>query len=399
MVPLLLALTTSLSAAAPVISEGWDWGLPAGVQPAEYSGYVTWGGKRFDPAITVRGVSATWAKLNPSPGVYDWDWLTTEIEKNSQAGMRTGLHLKGVQREAVPDWVLEKYQPVVLDVPPLQENQPWRIQIVPPWQPEVEAAFNEFLAAFATTGIAQREEVVYGYLHGVSASRGEEMFIRSVDLKLWETTTGVTADQFAGWLKRRLDAFCAAFKGVEFKLASMFAGPLGVTAEFRAATLELWKYPLDHGTGIRGGGIDFMHGLFDAPGWASRLDDRGYCVIDDDDPVIAERRFRGDENEEYGKYWEWRFGPVEGYPYRHRICVLRGLQMRQNFQYVSPATLALNPELNEYARLVQGYRRDDAPDAWAYLRECYPRLGTVKNIERWLIQRGFPGRSGSSTTW
>jgi hypothetical protein len=67
------------------------------------------------------------------------------------------------------------------------------------------------------------------------------------------------------------------------------------------------------------------------------------------------------------------------------------LQVRQNFQFVSSATLDLNPELNEYARITQGYRRDDSPDAWAYLREMDFRGRPVKNIERWLVQRYAPG--------
>jgi len=385
-----LPVAAFAGASKPVVKPGWDWTLPDDVRPVPYSGYITWGRKRFSPAITVRGIMATWKRLNPKPGVYDWKWLDDQIAAAKAAGMRVGIHLKGVQRDAAPDWVIERFHPVVVDVPPLQPNQPWRIQNVLPWQPDVDRAFHEFLEAFGERRIAQREEVVYGYIHGISASRGEEMFIRKVDLEIWQKTTGLTAEMFADWLKRRIDAMCKAFQGVEYKLALMFAGPFGPTPEFRRATAGLVDYALSKGVGVRGGAIDFMHGLYNAPAWGTRLEN-GYCIVDDDNPVIRERRFRGDENEEYGKYWEWRFGPVEGHAYRHRICVLRGLQMRQNFQMVSPATPALNPELNEYARIVQGYRRDDAPDAWAYLRETYPRSGPVRNIERWIIQRERPG--------
>jgi hypothetical protein len=390
----LIALTLPAvvcAADTPIIREGWDWTLPAHIKPVDYSGYFTWGQRRFDPAITVRGVMVTWKRLNPAPGEYDWDWLRNEIAKNKAAGMRTGIHLKGVQREYVPNWVVERHNPVVLDVPVLQENQPWRIQNVPPWQPDVDRAFHEFLRQFAKTGIAQNENVVYGYIHGISASRGEEMFIRPVDWQMWEETTGVTAQKFADWLRRRIDAMCDAFEGVEYKLAVMWGGPLGPTAELRTATADLHQHAFAKRTGIRGGGIDFMHGLLDAPAWGAHIDKHGYLIVDDDHPTIKEGRFRADENEEYGKYWEWRFGPVEGYPYRHRICVLRGLQMRQNFQLVSPSTLALNPDLNEYTLITQGYRRENSPDAWAYLRQFDRRSTPVKNIERWLIQRDAPG--------
>ena len=391
LVLLLLFFAGTTSADTPVVREGWDWTLPAHVEPVDYSGYFTWGRQRFDPSITVRGVMVTWERLNPAPGEYDWAWLREEIAKNKAAGMRTGIHLKGVQRDAVPDWVVERYKPVVLDVPVLQENQPWRIQNVPPWQPDVDRCFHEFLREFAETGIAQDDDVVYGYIHGISASRGEEMFIRPVDWEMWQETTGITAEKFADWLRRRIDAMCEAFEGVEYKLAVMWGGPLGPTAELRTATADLHEYAFKKGAGIRGGGIDFMHGLLDAPAWGASIDNQGYLIVDDDHPTIKGGRFRADENEEYGKYWEWRFGPVEGYPYRHRICVLRGLQMRQNFQLVSPATLELNPELNEYVRITQGYRRETSPDAWAYLRQFDRRSTPIKNIERWLIQRDLPG--------
>ncbi|MBN2451272.1 MAG: hypothetical protein JXR77_12845, partial [Lentisphaeria bacterium] len=182
-----------------------------------------------------------------------------------------------------------------------------------------------------------------------------------------------------------------AFAGVEYKLAWMSGGPVGPNAAYRSATADLWRYALEKGTGIRGGGIDFQHVLFQEPAWGSTVDPEGYCVVDDRHPTIAEGRFRGDENEEYGRYWEWRFGPVAGHDYRHRICSLRGLQMRQNFQMVAPATLERNPELNRYVLLTQGRRAANSPDAWAYLRECRPHRGVVRNIERWLLQRDFPG--------
>ena len=391
---LLLAVALPASAAElkpPVVKEGWDWSLPKNVKPVDYSGYITWSSRKAHPAVTVRGVMVTWKRLNPAPGKYDWDWVREQIAKNKADGLRTGLHLKGVQRDAVPDWVVEKLHPVVLDVPPLQDNQPWHIQNVPPWQPKVDQAFHEFLQAFAKTGIAQDENVVYGYIHGISASRGEEMFIRPIDLEMWEKTTGLTAEMFADWLRRRIDAMCDVFKGVEYKLAVMWHGPLGQTPEFREATADLAEYAFRKGAGIRGGGIDFMHVLLDAPAWGASVSDQGYLIVDDEHPTIKGRRFRADENEEYGKYWEWRFGPVAGYPYRHRICCLRGLQLRQNFQMVSDATLELNPELNEYVRITQGYHREDSPDAWAYLRQFDWHKSPAKNIERWLIQRDAPG--------
>jgi hypothetical protein len=195
-------------------------------------------------------------------------------------------------------------------------------------------------------------------------------------------------------MKARIDGMLEAFQGVEYKLAWMNSGgPIVPSPKaYQEATADLWKYAMDRGTGWRGGGVDFQHGLFSAPALGTSVTEDGYCVVDETLPALVQRRFRGDENEEYGKGWEWRFGSYEHHAYRHRICTLRTLQLRQNFQMVSAETLKLNPQLNQYALLTQGRLWDDSPDAWAYLRECELRPALkVKNLERWLIQRDVEG--------
>jgi len=262
----------------PRVAPGWDWSLPSHVKPVPYSGFVTWSPKRFHEWITVCGVHMSWKELNPLPGQYRWDLLESRIAANRAHGMRTGLHLMGVERKGIPDWVIEQFHPPVIDVPVLSTKQPWRLQIVPPWHPQVEKAFMDFLAAFNQAGIARREEVVCAYIHGISASRGEELFLRPVDVALLERNTGLTAELFGQWLRRRTDAMLTAFQGAESKLAWMSEGPVGPNEAYRRATQDLWKYASDHGTGIRSGGIDFQHTLFDSPAWASRIDAEGDCL-------------------------------------------------------------------------------------------------------------------------
>jgi len=382
-----------------VVASGWDWSLPAGMQPVPYSGFVTWGTNRFSDKITVFGIIVPWRLVNTAPGVYDWKPVLQSIERARSGGMRVGLHVKGVERAMVPEWVLSKYSVPIIDVRPLQENQPWRLQIVPPWHPDVMREYAKFLEEFGNSGIPQMPEVVYGYIHGISPSRGEELFLRPVDIDEWEKTAGLTPDLLAQCLKLRLDGMLKAFRSVEHKLAWMTGGPLAAGQkgheEYARQTDGLMEYALAHGAGWRSGGVDFQHTLFRSKPLGASLAPDGYCVIDETLPIHAQKRFNGDENEEYGKYWEWRFGPVEKHDYRHRISTLRTLQLRQNFQYISPATLQFNPELNEYAWLTQGRAAGNSPDAWVYLRECAIRGERgpliVKNLERWLVQRDVEG--------
>jgi hypothetical protein len=349
--------------------------------------------------ITISGVQIPWSKISRGPGSYDWTPMEDAIRDARAAGMRIGLHVKGVERRSVPDWIVEKYKVPVLDVKPLQENQPWRLQIVPPWHPDVLKEYAAFMRAFAKTGIPQRDEVVYGYIHGISPSRGEELFLRPVDIDEWEKTAGLTPDLMADCLRARLDAMLEAFRGVEYKLAWMNAGALAAGQkgheEYAKKTSGLFEYALSHGTGWRGGGIDFQNVLLEARHLGSSINADGYVEIDESVPLRDGKRFVGDENEEYGKGWEWRFGPYEQHAYRHRICCLHGVQLGENFQMVSPETLKISPDLNRYVMLTQGRRAENSPDAWAYLRECYIRSPKgprpVKNLERYLIQRDVDG--------
>jgi glycosyl hydrolase family 42 (putative beta-galactosidase) len=381
------------------VKPGWDWSLPESVRPVPYSGFITWGKTRFSDMITVRGVSASWRMLCPAPDQYDWKPLDDAMAEARASGMRIGLHVKGVERPSVPDWVIEKYRVPVLDVIPLQENQPWRLQIVPPWNADVRREYVKFMEAFARTGIPQRDEVVYGYIHGISPSRGEELFLRAVDIDDWEKKAGLTPELLGACLKSRLEAMLRAFHGVEHKLAWMTGGPLAVGQkgheEYMRQTADLTEYAIAHGTGWRSGGIDFQHMLFTTPVLGASITPEGHSVIDESLPIHDGRHFVGDENEEYGKYWEWRFGPYERHAYRHRIASLRGLQLGENFQMVSPETLKLNPDLNRYVLLAQGRHAANSPDAWAYLRECAIRTAqgprVVKNVERWLVQRDIDG--------
>jgi hypothetical protein len=80
--------------AQPEVSSGWDWSLLAGIKPAPYSGFVTWGKSRFSELITMQGIMATWASLCPAPGEYNWQPLGDAMEQAKAAGMRVGLHIK-----------------------------------------------------------------------------------------------------------------------------------------------------------------------------------------------------------------------------------------------------------------------------------------------------------------
>src|ERR1017187_1432137 len=65
----------------PTVAPGWDWSLPAGIRPVPYSGFTTWGKRRFSEMITVQGIfSCGWRQCCPAPGEYDWKPMRDGIE-------------------------------------------------------------------------------------------------------------------------------------------------------------------------------------------------------------------------------------------------------------------------------------------------------------------------------
>lgn len=204
---------------------------------------------------------------------------------------------------------------------------------------------------------------------------------------------GLTPVVLANWLYRRLNAMLAAFAGQEGKLAWMnLDANLTTIPGYQSATSNLAAYVLGRGIGYRGGIIDFQHTVFESPIAGSFVDENGYSVVDDHHPIFRGKRVRCEENEEYGRDWVWRFGPLETPSYRHRISTLHSLCLHQNIVMVSPEILLLNPDLNAYASTVMGLDKNESPDAWTDLRECATRkFPVVKNLERWLYQRDVPG--------
>jgi hypothetical protein len=177
----------------------------------------------------------------------------------------------------------------------------------------------------------------------------------------------------------RLDAWAAITDGIRHKM---------VMGGYSNHGLSL-------GFGIRRGFVE--HYMYHTPDdiMGQKLDANNYMYVDENNPLIANNAYNGEENEEYGENWEedGRFGnSLAAYPYRYFSSNIRLLQMRCNAVLFSE--FALMPEMLAWVGQELGRTRDDAPDAWCFLRETYIRHGVndnVKNFERWLYQRDTPG--------
>jgi len=372
------------------VIDGWDWSLPPSVKPVPYSGvkYRDRVNRRFagNRYVAIRSV---WRECEPKEGVYNFEPLRRRLKNlpswcagaelhvyASVAETRyftdaTLKHLKRTTPGTAPEWLIKKYHiPLVEEKPRTNIATPFQVVNYDIWNPEYHSRYLKFVDAFGKSGIPQMREVLIAYVHGRSASRGEEAGGR------------YTGRALEG-MKQRLAAWAKAFRGVEYKLA--WVGNRG----------ELLRYAYDLGMGQRNGFVEMYLLHCDNPDLGQRIDKDGYLVVDESCPPIRDGRAFGDENEEYSKRVHVpRFGPIETWPHRYHESMLRALQMRRNFIWAE-GNPWVNTPLLAYVGLELGRNVANTPDVWCYLRQSYVRrrgkTKAVKNFERWLYQRDRKG--------
>jgi len=375
--------------------DGEDWSLPAWVRAARYSG-VGINTKRVDarfPGRIQRTVRASWREVEPREGVFDFEPVRRRILQASENGkyaVKMGLgatvwetrYFRSVADRTIvrtnigtaPRWLRQYHVPLIEERP--NSSIPFQVVNMDIYAPDYQQRYLRMVEAFGRTGIPQMPELDICYLHLKSASRGEE------------GTGPSPSDPRRPLYEARLRAWAAAFQGVEYKLCNV-----------SAAEADL-KFCLQLGMGQRNGFVE--HYLMHIPNrmLGQVLDRNGYLVIDEQNPLIAENRASGDENEEYTKNHVARFGPIETFPHRYHESMLRVLQMRRNFVWAEGGPWLINPPLLHYVALELGKNARTAPDAWCYLRQSFvpDRVHKnwkdgipVKNFERWVYQRDTDG--------
>ncbi|MCL5743888.1 MAG: beta-galactosidase [Acidobacteria bacterium] len=383
---LMLGCLASVAAAGADVADSWDWSLPPGTRPAARSG-ISIGGKAPAnyPGKRLANVAWTWARIEPVEGRYDFDSLREAILEASRHCDGVILYVRGStwkteilrngkqvsEPGAAPEWLKTSYHvPTAPEARKTNLATPFTVYNYEISSPEFHRRYLKMVEALGESGIPQMRQVMFAYVHGVSASRGEE----------W---TPVQLPPDAATMKERLRAWAQAFHGVEYKLA--WVGNSG----------ELLSYAYSLGMGQRTGFVEMYLMHCQNPQLGQSLDANGYLVVDEKVPPIAENRAFGDENEEYvPEVHVPRFGPVETWPHRYRESMLRALEMRRNFLWAEPNAW-VDPPLLNYVSLELGRNVKDTPDIWCYLRESHimdqKQVRPVKNFERWLYQRDREG--------
>jgi hypothetical protein len=389
---------------------GEDYSLPEWAEPEPFSGYI--GDhqlSRPEGSTPIQSWHVSWRDLEPERGQYNWAEVESRLAMAEAQGYKLNILLTSITHgggnddlgigieSKVPDWVIEDFgltEEHIIDLG-------WEFDqlIIPGWRYGIRTAFNDLVRAFGEQGFPQSPQLATCYILGISPSRGEEFWLTQEALDILESDHGFSVNVLDDWMTSRFEAFEEAFAGVTHKLA--WVGKVESwrwVGEGRYLPLaqQLVEDAWAMGAGTRSSAIEKYNEWLIEGSMGQDVDEEGYLTVDESLPQFGSARYFGDENEEYGEEWVWRFGSMAGEAQRYRFSILRSLQMRMRFLWTSEAAESINPPLSRYCAMSLGKSVENSPDAWAYLRQTPVRAyfhssGFVKNFERFLMQRDLPG--------
>lgn len=410
------------------VTDGHDLSLPASVQPLPGFGMSDYNPKVFDSWMQeyplpddakeddvyfIRRSGFNWFKMNPAPGVYDWeDFDATMKGITSQPhvgfGLSSSMHSKF-------GWGNDQHVPDFVNITYLEQTTLGAI-----WEEGTDFfdRYLEFLTALRqridnTPSLRNRmrwlnvSAMDYMYGEGNFRSKpaeGQGGLEAKREHYQQAVATGMTPETYLKGLKRLIDTYSEAFAGQEHllvwnnwvaadgNLGVAVTGDQAVTDAFWKAKGDAYKYALAKGWGGRDGQIEVWTRYL-SPGYGNYVNDEGYLIYDNDFPISKENRVSFSENENYSE----QFGKNK--EYRFQASTFRLLQLRRNihrmFMWMGLNDAPTAP-VARYSQLSMGRRPNDSIDAWCWLRESYPKFGmdnappdgyALKNFERWVLQR------------
>jgi hypothetical protein len=358
--------------------------------PQRDAGYFTMDVRSKHHAVVHEGRTLVWSELEPEQGRFEFAEVHALLARAAREGRGVVLRLKSsvVRRrsvwgplEAVPAWVLEQHRPPVGRI---RDRGPRDfIEIVPPWHPGVQADYLRFVEAFGREHFDRYPSLLGLYVHGISSSFGEEMWM---DREGFEAMVelGMTPERLENAMSARIRAWAEALSARPALLGWVGAGWIDATgdpSEWRRVRERLDALALGLGLGRRWGNIESYNGGTEKNGQHLQAD--GRLRTDSAHPLIAERRFWAAENENYD-------APSKADAFAYRMATLRALQMRLRLLWVTDRALVLGPEISHYFARVAGLEPRRSPDAWVVLGEEELRRGRKQlrmgNLEHGVVQ-------------
>ncbi|NME71114.1 hypothetical protein [Flammeovirga aprica] len=393
------------------VIEGWDWSLPEDIKPAPNSlvGLQRNIGlykdfKKLKLKFESNSVGILWVKwrdIEKVEGEYNFEPIIDRIKQANKAKTDVLLRIlchsksrgnddKALKRGDAPLWLEAK------GVNLLPPKTPKHNLNYDPSNPVFHSHYLKLINELRRTEIPDLVKAAYvGYASPAFGDEGIGPYGEK----------NSAANDTVPHVRERLDAWHAAFVGQEHKV--FMGGPC--------------EYGFKKGFGVRRGFVEMYY--YNIPNYdlGQYLDGNGYLSVDESSPILINKTFNGEVNEEYEADWatpkrNYRFGKTTNpYPYRYFISTLRALQMRCTYIHT---TGHLIPEMLPFLSLELARTVDDTPDVWTFLNTTYidskyyqshdykgrsisekeQKEGIeLKNMERWLYQRDAEGYETTPT--
>ncbi|ANQ52569.2 hypothetical protein MY04_5237 [Flammeovirga sp. MY04] len=381
----LIEVQTPLWKAEDHVIDGWDWSFPNHIK-AMPKGLICVNRifnplkqrKKIDqlpnaweyqfPITPVVSHWVQWHHVEAEEGKYDFSVLKENIELCAEKGYGSIVRLHSSAIDFAPDWIKKYNIPIRTE----HKKNPMKTNYDVS-HPEFHKRYLALIQALGDSGIPHMNDVKGLFVGYASPSNGDEGI--GPHNQNPDTVQHVI---------ERLDQWAKITKGVEEKV---FMG--GVS-----------QYGLKKGFGIRRGFVEMYLYKIPSAEIGQKVNKEGYLIVDEENEIIKNNSFHGEENEEYETVWAtskrgYRFGhSTDSFPYRYFSSNLRLLQMRCSYVLFNEFTL--NPEMFAWVSASLGRTVNDAFEGWSVLRESrlknhYVPNKKVKNFERWVYQRDSKG--------
>lgn len=388
--------------AIPIV-EGDDWSLPAWSTPLDDRRFYS---EEASPAdhVNVRVIDISWRQVNPSPGLFSM----------TNSGSAAGMNFPPLQDQLAVDgpywlrvWVTgEDWAPAWVKsdcgITTTWPDHDGQANHLPIWNPCVWGhAKDLFRQLFLGWNLISDPELLFVQVPG-----GFYYTEFDFDIPFQAAASGdLDFATFDAWFHQAMADLVAIANGENNDGNDDFAWKLVYTGEdypfddtWNGATNLFARDAVQAGMGIRNGITElFNFHLNHTPAYGAAIAQDGHIVIDENWPLLRDRRIIGAENECYTSCGY----QVSDLYYAIRLSNLKALQMRTKHLYVVPqdSYLTSYPDHWNWVRHELGKQRENAPDAWVALRTAQDRYWMddnshtwngapwVHNLERWLVQK------------
>jgi hypothetical protein len=394
------------------IIDGFFWQLPENVAAASNAGIFFMNRDDGLSSTNWRGETFSWAELQPAADSFAFGILEAHMARARLADRKLVLRIpssvirqqspwRAGEESYMPSWVVEACEPPwfyslasngtsFAPVDPRQSSA--FIRVATPWDSCVQSNYKKFVAEFALRNYLSSPVVAGVYVHGISTSFGEELWLHKAYISN-AVKAGMTQHKLISCFKKRISWWADAAQEDVGKL--VWVGCTNIhDNQRRFPCRQLDDYALALGCGIRGGEIENFH-AYPPPRYGQSYKS-GYVSVDWSHPLRNGKRYFGDELE---NVWAKKHprATAEMTRYCTESSLMRVVQLGLNALFTSPDVIQVSPDMFDWCVKNMAKQPSASPEAICWLREDYYRGAKEsipwKNFEHFLYQRDFPGAS------